>query len=81
MVRSQPGVQDVLVGITELTEDPTFWPFSDLVYILTTGDVEDVEQWTAELQPDAVEEGVTDGKPDCNVELKPGFRCYRVWWD
>ena len=58
-----------------------FWPFSDRVYLLTDVSAEDVARWAEALQPDAVEEGITDGKPDIAVEVRPGSTCFRLWWD
>jgi hypothetical protein len=82
LIRSQPNVQDVLVEVTEVGEkNPTVWPFSDRIYVLADGTPEDVAQWTAALQPDAIEEGFSNGKPACAPELKPGYKCYNVWWD
>jgi hypothetical protein len=81
-VRSQPNVQDVLVEVIEVEEaDPTMWPFSDRVYVFTDGTPQDVAHWTLDLQPDAIEEGFTNGKPKSAPELKPGYKCYSLWWD
>ncbi len=80
-IRSQPNVQDVLVEVTEVEEDPATWPFADRVYVFTDGTPEDVANWTAILQPDAIEECLGNGKPDCAPEMKPGYKCYDVWWD
>ena len=80
-IRSRPGVQDVLVAITDLDAGDDFWPFSDRVYVLADASAEGVATWAEALQPDTVEEGITDGKPDIAVEVKPGFTRYRLWWD
>jgi hypothetical protein len=81
-IRSQPNVQDLLVEVTEVEEeDSGIWPFSDRVYIFTDGTAEDVTHWTAGLQPDAIDESSSHGGHGCAAELKPGYRCYGVWWD
>lgn len=80
-VRSQPNVQNVLVEISEVAEDPTTWPFADLVYILTSRTPDEIKRWTADLRPDSIQEAFVYGKPSSGPELKPGFKCYGVWWD
>jgi hypothetical protein len=81
-IRSQLNVQDVLVEVAEVEEvAPAMWPFSDRIYILTDGTPQDVAHWTAALRPDAIEEGFANGKPHCAPKLKPGYKCYGVWWD
>ena len=82
LIRSQPNVQDLLVEVYEAEEeDQSMWPFADRVYVFTEGTPEDVAHWTLALQPDAIEEGFANGKPDCAPEMKPGYKCYSVWWD
>ena len=81
-IRSQANVQDVLVEVAEVVEeDPATWPFAARVYVFTDGTAEDVEHWTAPLKPDPIEEGFANGRPDGAPELKPGYKCYGVWWD
>jgi hypothetical protein len=80
-VRSQPNVQDVLVEINEVAEDPNTWPFADRVYVLTSGTADEVERWTADLRPGSIDEGFAYGKPTSVPALRPGYRCYGVWWD
>jgi hypothetical protein len=63
-IRARPDVQDVLVEIHEVEEsDPTMWPFSDRVYILTSADRDTVAAWVAELEPDEIEEGYAASRP------------------
>jgi hypothetical protein len=82
LVRSQPNVQDVFIEVAEVEEEEfAIWPFSERVYIYTDAPPEDVACWTAALRPDAIEEGFANGKPHCSPELRPGYRCYYVWWD
>jgi len=81
-IQSKANVQDVLVEVTEVEEnDPAIRPFSDRVYVLAAASPDDVAKWAVALQPDAIEEGFTNGKPALAPELRPGFRCYSLWWD
>jgi hypothetical protein len=81
-IRSHPSVDSLLVEVNEVQEEnPEIWPFSDRVYVFTNRTPEDVARWTAALQPDAIEEGFSQGRHNCAPDLKPGYRCYGVWWD
>jgi hypothetical protein len=81
-IRSQPNIQDVLVGITEINEeDLTMWPFSDRIYLFTKATLEDIAHWTAALRPDAVEQDFAQRRPGSATELKAGYQCFSLWWD
>ena len=80
-IRSQPNVQDVLVEVTEIEEDPAMWPFSDRVHFLTDATPEDVGHWAVALHPDAIEQGFAQARPESAPELKAGYRFYGLWWD
>ena len=80
-IRDQPNVQDVLVEINEVVEDPATWPFSDRVYILTSATRDEVSTWAALLQPDAVEDGFAISASDQAPLLGPGTKIYSLWWD
>ena len=81
-VRERPDVQDVLVEIDDLDRaDSTGWPFSEVVYILTEGSIQDVEGWAAVLFPDKISEGWFGDKPSAAPDLLPGYQVYAVWWD
>ena len=81
-IRARPNVQDVLVEIYEVEEsDPSMWPFSDRVYILTAADRDTVAEWVAELEPDAIEEGYAAGRPPAAPETKPPNQVWAAWWD
>jgi len=80
-IRSRPEVQDVLVGIYEIVEDDTTWPFAETVYVLTTASSSTVQEWTAELEPDEVTAGFLDAEPPGTPPLRPGMTPVRVWWD
>ncbi len=80
-MRARPDVQDVLVGIYEIVEDDTSWPFSETIYVLTTARASTVQQWAAELEPDEVTAGFLDGPPPGAPSLRPGMAPVRLWWD
>ena len=82
LIRDQPNVQGVYIEVNEVDEaDTSMWPFADRVYIFTSGTTEDVASWTTSLRPDEIEDGFAHGTPECAPELKPGYRCYAIWWD
>ena len=81
VIRSKANVQDVFVEISEVSEDPTTWPFADRVFVLTSGTADEIKRWTADLQPDSIQEGSTLGRSSSVPELRPGYKCYVVWWD
>ncbi len=81
-VQERTDVQDVLVEIDDLDEaDGRFWPFSEVVYVLTKAHLQDVEAWVAALFPDEIREGYFGDKPSLAPDLLPGYRVYAAWWD
>lgn len=78
-VWEREDVQDVLVEIDEL--EGLDWPFSEVVYVLTSASLQDVEGWVKDLFPDEVAEGYFGNKPSRAPELLPGYQVYSVWWD
>jgi hypothetical protein len=80
-IRARSDVQDVLVGIYEIVDDGTSWPFAETVYVLTTAGASAVQEWVADLQPDEVSEGFPYGPPPGMPSLRPGMKPIRVWWD
>jgi hypothetical protein len=79
-IRSKPNVQDVLVRIDDY-DDPTSWPYSDTLYIITSAPLEEVKKWVSPLLPDEVHAKWIYGKPPAAPEVKPGMIPYSVWWD
>jgi hypothetical protein len=79
-IRSKPEVQDVLVRIYEYDE-PSSWPYTDTVYIITSAPTDQVEQWVAPLKPDAIYPEWMYGKPAAAPEPKAGMTPHSVWWD
>jgi hypothetical protein len=80
-IRARREVQDVLVGIYEIVEDDSSWPFAETVYVLTSAAPEVVRQWAAELEPDEVEAGFPNGEPPGAPVLAQGMTPVRLWWD
>jgi len=79
-IRGQNNVQDVLIEINQIDEYLD-WPFSEVVYILTSADKNDVAKWMRPLQPDEISEGWWYGKASYAPEPKEGFKVYYAWWD
>lgn len=80
-IRSRPDVYEVLVGITDTNEndpDPHCWPFSDRIYIATSGSIGDVEQWIRPLSPTEVVEEEAASRPFSTASDR---KTYCVWWD
>ena len=78
-VRERDDVQEVLVEIDDY--EGLDWPFSEVVYVLTSAFVQEVEGWVKDLFPDEVAEGYFGEKPARAPALRPGYRVYSVWWD
>ena len=79
-IRNRPDVQNVLVRICEY-DDPTSWPFTDTVYILTSAPLEDVQRWVSPLKPDEVCGEWMYGPPPKAPEPESGMTPYSIWWD
>ena len=77
-VRERQEVQDVLVEVSDTDVGAENWPFSELVYILTTASTEEVEAWTISIHPTEVSEGE---KPALVRDLLPGYIVWTLWWD
>lgn len=79
-IAARADVADVRVVVT-MFDDPD-WPFSDIVYIVTTASVDEVMGWYPEnLAPDET----WDGFPE-HIQYEPytppaGFRAIGCWWD
>ena len=80
VIRSRPEVQDVLVRIYEY-DDPSSWPYTDAVYIITSAPPEKVAEWVAPLKPDEVHPEWMYGKPPAAPEAESGMTPHTVWWD
>ncbi|MBM7703003.1 hypothetical protein [Metabacillus iocasae] len=80
-IRNMDNVQDVFVEIMEIEDNEDYWAFSERVYILTSADISEVEEWIAQLQPSETDEGYAFGKPPVAPNLKEGYKVLSVWWD
>ena len=80
-IRSKPTVLDVLVEVTDLEEEEEFWPFSERVYILTSARIEDIAEWTIQLEPTEIDIGYVFEKPPLAPILNEGYKVVAVWWD
>lgn len=80
-IRDDPSVQDVVVEVNEVVDDPQTWPFSDRVYILSSASVGDVRAWLSPLRPDDVTEGWANDTPPAAPSPRLGVKVYAAWWD
>ena len=79
-IRAKPNVQDVLVRIYDY-DDPTSWPYTDTIYIISSETLEKIKEWIKPLLPDEVHADWMYGKPVAAPEAKPDMTAYSVWWD
>ncbi len=79
-IRSRPNVQDVLVRIYDY-DDPTSWPYTDTVYIISSATPKEIEKWVSPLLPDEVHANWMYGKPPAAPAPNAGMIPYSVWWD
>jgi hypothetical protein len=79
-IRLKPDVQDVLVRIYEY-DDPTSWPHTDTVYIISSAPLAKIKTWVSPLLPDEVYAEWMYGKPPAAPDVDPGMTAYSVWWD
>jgi len=78
-VRARESVQDVLIRINTVED---MWPFSDVVYIITSSSVAQVQDWLASLHPDEVGEGrFLEARLANDPVLLPGMNIIYAWWD
>ena len=82
-IRSKAGVDDVLVGITETSEDdpdPTMWPFSDRVYVVSKLPIDQIEPWFTPLRPSSVIVEVQHRRNEMTQAIEQQT-AYCFWWD
>jgi hypothetical protein len=79
-IRAKREVQDVLVRIYDY-DDPTSWPYTDTVYIISSAPLAKIEQWVSPLLPDEVHAEWMYGTPPAAPEVRAGMTPYSVWWD
>lgn len=82
-IRDKPEVYDVLVELRPL-EEADKWPYSDMIWIITSADVDEVNRWLGEqYQADAplyVGFEDLDEKME-DYEVPEGMQALGVWWD
>ena len=80
-IRARDDVSDVLVGIYEVEENiEDMWPFSELVYIITSADESAVSSWVSDLEVDEVQQQNADSLLPV-PEVEKGFNVIQLWWD
>lgn len=80
-IRDRTDVADVRIEILD-HPDPSAWPSSDTVWIITTAFPDQVKEWLDErIRPDDVLDGWTGDRPREPCAVPPGHRPIGVWWD
>lgn len=76
------GRPDVAERVQITAFDDPDWPFSDVVWLITSASPETVAKWFPEdLAPDDVSVGWTDGVLLEPCEVPDGMRPLACWWD
>jgi hypothetical protein len=80
-IRARDDVFDVLIGIYEIDEDDEeMWPFSELAYIITSANENDVTSWVYSLEVDDVRK-IETSKIIPVPEIGMGHNLIQLWWD
>lgn len=80
-IAARSDVADVRVQIT-MFDDPTMWPFSDTVWIVTSAAPQKVREWfDPKLRPDNCSAGWTKGVSFEAVSVPEGMQAVACWWD
>lgn len=80
-IASRSEVADVRVQIT-MFDDPTMWPFSDTVWIITSAAPQTVAEWFDEaMRPDNCSAGWTEHVSFEPLDVPEGMRPVACWWD
>ena len=81
-IREREEVQDLRVAITDVEEESEgIWPFSDVIYILTSVPPSTVEEWLEPLRPDEAVEVPNEQIPEGLPAPLPGYQVLLAWWD
>jgi hypothetical protein len=79
-IRSRPDVADVRVEIS-MFDDPR-WPFSEVIYIVTSASPEQVKTWFPKaVAPDETEAGLRQGYNYELLVIPEGMLPILCWWD
>ena len=80
-IRERESVQDILVGISEVVDDPRSWPFAYRVHVITSASVNSVREWLSPLQPDEIVGGWGGYEPGTLPQIESGSGVYTALWD
>ena len=79
-ILTRPDVDDVRVQVTMF--DAPEWPFSDVVWIMTSADPQEVVTWFEdEVRPDACSVGWPRNVAIESCPVAPGMRPVACFWD
>lgn len=81
-IEKRDDVSDIRIQITCVDSPGEEWPFSDVIWIMTSADSDKVRTWFPDrLVPDETWTGWTAGIKFENVELKSHHQPVAVWYD
>ena len=79
-ISARPDVADVRVQVS-MFDDPD-WPFSDIVWVVTSASAEAVSSWFPEgIRPDDVMAGWPPDYPVEDCPVPAGMQPVACWWD
>jgi len=79
-IRAKPGVADVRVEVTMF--DVPEWPFSEVVWVITSAKPEQVESWFPKaVAPDTVSIGWGNSTTYEPLDMPVGMQPVACWWD
>jgi hypothetical protein len=70
---------EILVRISDV--EGLDWPFTDVVYIISSQPLDDIKEKVTHLQPDEIYDGWMYGKPVNAGDVPSGKKVYSLWWD
>lgn len=79
-IRTRPDVADVRIEVT-MFDDPE-WPFSEMVWVITSASAAEVQSWFPEsVAPDEVWIGWRDGVSYESLAVPADMHPVACWWD
>jgi len=81
-IAKRADVADIRIEVKDL-EDPSGWPSTDTIWIITTASPEQVQTWLPErVAPDEIVDGFDESaSPAERYELPAGHRALGLWYD
>jgi hypothetical protein len=81
-IAKRPEVKDVRIEVKDL-EDPSGWPSTDTIWIVTTASPEQVRTWLPKrIAPDEIIEGFEESaSPVEHYDVPTGHRALGLWYD